>query len=141
MRKEENGFYSIDSSKLLQGNKEPYVLPEHCQQAFFYKKPDGDSFWHIVHVNPRGQRIFDSTLSDAREEHNAKEAIIEGDLQKDQDTIEDESMHVEPQSMPQDVDTNDLMVEMEDDNLPDVEIEEEIIQQIIMEPIGYSETG
>jgi hypothetical protein len=29
-----SGFFSIDSSRLLLEDKEPYVLPIHCEQVF-----------------------------------------------------------------------------------------------------------
>jgi hypothetical protein len=63
MRLEPSGFLSVDSTKLLHATKEPYILPAHCQQAFFYKNlnPLESSWWQIVHINPQGQRIFDST--------------------------------------------------------------------------------
>ena len=64
MRREPNGFWSVDSSKLLRATKEPYILPSHCQQAFYYKNPNTleSNWWQIIHVNPRGRRIFDSGI-------------------------------------------------------------------------------
>ena len=63
MRLEPSGFWSVDSTKLLRATKEPYILPAHCQQAFFYKNPNPleSSWWQIIHINPRGRRIFDSS--------------------------------------------------------------------------------
>ena len=64
MRREPSGFWSVDSTKLLRASKEPYILPTHVQQAFFYKNPNASesSWWQIVHINPRGRRIFDSSI-------------------------------------------------------------------------------
>jgi hypothetical protein len=63
MRRELSGFWSVDSTKLLRASKEPYILPVHVQQAFFYKNPNSSesSWWQIIHINPRGRRIFDSS--------------------------------------------------------------------------------
>ena len=64
MRREPFGFWSVDSTKLLRASKEPYILPTHVQQAFFYKNTNvsESSWWQIVHIKPRGRRIFDSSI-------------------------------------------------------------------------------
>ncbi|MCO5581723.1 hypothetical protein L7F22_035612 [Adiantum nelumboides] len=60
MRREPSKFWSIDSSKLMRATREPYILPAHVEQAFFYKNPDSHPCWQVVHVQPRGRRLFDS---------------------------------------------------------------------------------
>lgn len=57
MRKEKSGFYAVDSSKLLTRNDEPFVLPRHAEQAFFYKDGIDPKWWHVIHVPPRGRRM------------------------------------------------------------------------------------
>ena len=61
MRRELSGFWSVDSSKLMRTTKEPYILPSHVEQAFFYKNTDANPWWQVVHIQPRGRRLFDST--------------------------------------------------------------------------------
>ena len=56
-----NGFYSFDSRQLLGKTIEPYVLPEHIQQAFFYSSSPKNTRWQVIEVNPRGRRVFDDT--------------------------------------------------------------------------------
>jgi len=41
----------------------PYLLPTHVQQAFFYKNPNGNPWWQIVHVNSRARQMFDTMSS------------------------------------------------------------------------------
>ncbi|MCO5575797.1 hypothetical protein L7F22_029602 [Adiantum nelumboides] len=60
MRREPSKFWSIDSSKLMRATREPYILPAHVEQAFFYKNLDSHPWWQVVHVQPRGRRLFDS---------------------------------------------------------------------------------
>ncbi|MCO5587311.1 hypothetical protein L7F22_041260 [Adiantum nelumboides] len=66
MRQECSGFWSVDSSKPLRITREPYILPAHCEQAFFYAAPDSNSPWRqVVPINPQGCRIFDTTCVEA----------------------------------------------------------------------------
>ncbi|MCO5608538.1 hypothetical protein L7F22_062749 [Adiantum nelumboides] len=60
MRREPSKFWYVDSSKLMQATREPYILPAHVEQAFFYKNPDSHPWWQVVHVQPRGRQLFDS---------------------------------------------------------------------------------
>ncbi|MCO5568232.1 hypothetical protein L7F22_021928 [Adiantum nelumboides] len=53
MRREPSKFWSVDSSKLMRATREPYILPAHVEQAFFYKNPDSHPWWQVVHVQPR----------------------------------------------------------------------------------------
>ncbi|MCO5585574.1 hypothetical protein L7F22_039509 [Adiantum nelumboides] len=53
MRQECLGFWSVDSSKPLRVTREPYILPTHYEQAFFYAAPDSNSPWRqVVPINP-----------------------------------------------------------------------------------------
>ncbi|MCO5559540.1 hypothetical protein L7F22_013141 [Adiantum nelumboides] len=62
MRQECSRFWYVDSSKPLRVTREPYILPAHCEQAFFYAAPDSNSPWRqVVPINPQGRRIFDTT--------------------------------------------------------------------------------
>ncbi|MCO5572794.1 hypothetical protein L7F22_026553 [Adiantum nelumboides] len=66
MRQECSGVWSVDSSKPLRVTREPYILPAHYEQAFFYVAPDSNSPWRqVVPINPRGCRIFDTTYMEA----------------------------------------------------------------------------
>lgn len=58
IRKEENGFYAVDSTKVLGGHDEPFVFPRHCQQAFFFADVVEQNWLTVVHVNPRRKPIF-----------------------------------------------------------------------------------
>ncbi|MCO5584786.1 hypothetical protein L7F22_038718 [Adiantum nelumboides] len=59
-------FKSVDSSKPLRVTWEPYILPAHCEQAFFYATPDSNSPWRqVVPINLRGRRLFDTTYMEA----------------------------------------------------------------------------
>ncbi|MCO5595470.1 hypothetical protein L7F22_049513 [Adiantum nelumboides] len=66
MRQECFGFWSVDSSKPLRVTREPYILPAHCEQSFFYAAPYSNSPWRqVVPINPQGHRIFDTTYMEA----------------------------------------------------------------------------
>lgn len=58
IRKEENGFYAVDSTKVLGGHDEPFVFPRHCQQAFLFADDVDRNWLTAVHVNPRRRPIF-----------------------------------------------------------------------------------
>ncbi|MCO5597239.1 hypothetical protein L7F22_051315 [Adiantum nelumboides] len=60
MRRGPSKFWSVDSSKLMHATREPYIVPAHVEQAFFYKNPDSHPWWQVVHVQPRGRQLFDS---------------------------------------------------------------------------------
>ncbi|MCO5612632.1 hypothetical protein L7F22_066901 [Adiantum nelumboides] len=83
MRREPSKFWSVDSSKLMRATREPYILPAHVEQAFFYKNPDSHPWWQVVHVQPRGRQLFDSVDP---EEANQDELITS--LNLDTSTLE-----------------------------------------------------
>ena len=83
MRREPSKFWSVDSSKLMRATREPYILPTHVEQAFFYKNPDSHPWWQVVHVQPRGRHLFDSVDP---EEANQDELVTSSNL--DTSTLE-----------------------------------------------------
>lgn len=123
MRQECSGFWSVDSSKPLRITREPYILPAHCEQAFFYAAPDSNSPWRqVVPINPRGRRIFDTTCMEA-----------------DQDSLhEDDPTSTEPlplttlaQEEPQEeaVDDNDAADDETEDLAMEIEFEPHLLPQ------------
>ena len=96
VRKDPNGFYAIDSSKLLCKNEEPFALPKHCEQVFFHPNIVDDKWLYVVHVTTRGRRVFEdqvlyeespSTTHDGDIDVNA---TWDEDEDKDEDGDEDE---------------------------------------------------
>ncbi|MCO5567180.1 hypothetical protein L7F22_020868 [Adiantum nelumboides] len=83
MRRESSKFWSVDSSKLMRATREPYILPAHVEQAFFYKNPDSHPWWKVVHVQPRGRQLYDSVDP---KEANQDELITSSNL--DSSTLE-----------------------------------------------------
>ena len=123
MRQECSGFWSVDSSKPLRITREPYILPAHCEQVFFYAAPDSNSPWkQVVPINPRGRRIFDTTCVEA-----------------DQDSLhEDDPTSTEPlplttlaQEEPQEeaVDDNDAADDETEDLAMEIEFEPHLLPQ------------
>eukprot|EP00249_Psilotum_nudum_P025168 c29400_g1_i1 orf=346-1032(-) len=58
IRKEENGFYAVDSTKVLGSHDEPFIFPRHCQQAFLFADDVDRNWLTVLHVNPRRRPIF-----------------------------------------------------------------------------------
>ncbi|MCO5550033.1 hypothetical protein L7F22_003510 [Adiantum nelumboides] len=123
MRQECSGFWSVDSSKPLRITQEPYILPAHCEQAFFYAALDSNSPWRqVVPINPRGRRIFDTTYVEA-----------------DQNSLhEDDPTSTEPlplttlaQEEPQEeaVDNNDAADDETEDLAMEIEFEPHLLPQ------------
>ena len=123
MRQECSRFWSVDSSKPLRITREPYLLPAHCEQAFFYGAPDSNSPWRqVVPINLRGRRIFDTTCVEA-----------------DQDSLhEDDPTSTEPlplttlaQEEPQEeaVDDNDAADDETEDLAMEIEFEPHLLPQ------------
>ena len=123
MRQECSGFWSVDSSKPLRITREPYILPAHCEQVFFYAAPDSNSPWkQVVPINPRECRIFDTTCVEA-----------------DQDSLhEDDPTSTEPlplttlaQEEPQEeaVDDNDAADDETEDLAMEIEFEPHLLPQ------------
>ena len=88
VRKDPNGFYAIDSSKLLRKNEEPFALPQHCEQIFFHPDILDDKWLYVVHVTPRGRRVFeDQVLYEESPSTTHDEVDVEDE---DEDANEDE---------------------------------------------------
>ena len=103
IRKDPNGFYAIDSSKLLRKNEDPFALPQHCEQIFFHPDILDDKWLYVVHVTPRGRRAFEDQVSyeesplgtthvesededkDAHEDENANEYEDANEVEEDND--------------------------------------------------------
>lgn len=150
MRRESTGFWSIDSSKLLRSTKEPYLLPIHAQQAFFYKNPDGNPWWQIVHVNPREldtmncatledlNRPSSSTLVEARDEHfhimdmTSNQNIVATTSSSDEEVDKDDMMDNDEDLSEFDIEQNQEHVRSNVVQLPpelDIDLTEEELKE------------
>ena len=87
LRKDPNGFYAIESSKLLRKNEEPFALPQHCEQVFFHPNIMDDKWLYVVHVTPRGRRVFEDQVLN-EESPSMIEAKVEA-KDEDEESFED----------------------------------------------------
>ena len=122
MRRDATGFWSIDSSKLLRASKEPYLLPMHAQQAFFYKNLDNNQWWQIVHVNLGSRRIFDTVSSIVFEDVDTPSVST---IREVEDPVSMENMVVRTSSSSdEEEDQEDLLDN--DEDLPEFDIEQNL---------------
>ena len=89
VRKDPNGFYAIDSSKLLRKNEEPFALPKHCEQVFFHPDIVDDKWLCVVHVTPRGRRVFEDQVLYEESPSATHNGNIDVDANEDEDEDED----------------------------------------------------
>ena len=93
VRRDPNGFYAIDSSKLLCKNEDPFALPHHCEHTFFHLDILDDKWLYVVHAIPRRRRVFEDQVSykesPTSTTHVEKEDGDE-DAHEDEDANEDE---------------------------------------------------
>jgi hypothetical protein len=50
----------INSKKMWDEAKEPYVFPTHCNQVFFYSYVLDMNWWFVLRHNPRSKHIFEN---------------------------------------------------------------------------------
>ena len=85
VRKDPNGFYAIDSSKLLRKNEEPFALPQHCEQIFFHPDILDGKWLYVVHVTPRGRRVFEDQVLYEESPSTTHDVDIDVDANEDED--------------------------------------------------------
>jgi hypothetical protein len=124
VRRDPNGFYAIDSSKLLRKNEDPFALPQHCEQIFFHPDILDDKWLYVVHVTPRGRRAFENQVSYEESPAPSTTHVESEDEDKDEDAHEDENAneveedndvnHCELEHDPMIENNNDVMEHDED---------------------------
>jgi hypothetical protein len=122
IRKDPNGFYAIDSSKLLRKNEEPFALPQHCEQIFFHLDILDEKWLYVVHVTPRGRRVFeDQVLYEELHSTTENEVDVEDE---DKDVYEDADEE-EVNHNGENIDEEDAPINEFDNNViePDVDID------------------
>ena len=50
----------INSRKMWDEAKEPYVFPKHCNQVFFYPDVLDRDWWFVLRHDPRSKHIFEN---------------------------------------------------------------------------------
>ena len=53
-----SGLICINSRKIWDGIKEPYIFPKHCNQVFLYPDVLDRDWWFILRDDPRSKHVF-----------------------------------------------------------------------------------
>jgi hypothetical protein len=56
----DSGIICINSKKMWDENKEPYVFPKHYNQVFFYPDVLDRDWWFILRHDLRSKHIFEN---------------------------------------------------------------------------------
>ena len=106
VRKYPNGFYAIDSSKLLHKNEEPFALPKHCEQVIFHPDIVDDKWLYVVHITPRGRRVFEDQVLYEESPSATHDRDIDVNANEDEDEDEDDVIHNDENIVEENANTN-----------------------------------